>query len=68
MQEEREGGLGAAAERMRDILGLESHPVAVKFLTEVPNLPGFQRALKGRYCQVLMRSTERPSCIGYASR
>jgi uncharacterized protein (DUF169 family) len=32
MQEEREGGLGLAAERMRGILGLESHPVAVKFL------------------------------------
>jgi hypothetical protein len=32
MQEEREGGLGLAAERMRGILGLGSYPVAVKFL------------------------------------
>jgi uncharacterized protein (DUF169 family) len=57
-----------AGERIRGILGLESHPVAVKFPAEAPNFSGFRKALKGRYCQVLMRSTERPSCIGYASR
>jgi len=45
-----------AAERVRDILGLECHPVAVKFLTEIPDLRGFRKALKSRYCQALMRA------------
>ena len=45
-----------AGQRIRDILGLESYPVAVKFLTDVANLKGFRKVLKSRYCQALMRA------------
>jgi len=45
-----------SAEKLSDILGLESHPVAVRFLAEVPDFEGFQKALKSRYCQALMRA------------
>jgi uncharacterized protein (DUF169 family) len=45
-----------AASRIRDILGLESHPVAVKFQDNSAPLKGFGPAEKSRYCQALMRA------------
>lgn len=45
-----------AGQRMRDILGLESYPVAVKFLADLTGLDGFTLAEKSRYCQALMRA------------
>lgn len=44
------------AERIRDILGLGSHPVAVKFQGNPAPLEGFRPAEKSRYCQALMRA------------
>jgi len=44
------------ADKLSHILGLESHPVAVKFLAEVPHFEGFRKALKSRCCQALMRA------------
>jgi uncharacterized protein (DUF169 family) len=41
---------------LQEILGLESSPVAVKFLTEATALEGFRPAEKSRYCQALMRA------------
>jgi len=39
---------------LQEILGLESSPVAVKFLEDPADLPGFTLAEKSRYCQALM--------------
>lgn len=41
---------------IREILGLESSPVAVKFLRDATSLDGFKLAEKSRYCQALMRA------------
>lgn len=45
-----------AADRIRDILRLESHPVAVKFQEDATPPEGFRPAEKSRYCQALMRA------------
>jgi len=44
------------AQKFQDILKIESHPVAVKFSTELPDWDGFVKAEKSRYCQALMRA------------
>jgi len=41
---------------LQEILGLESSPVAVKFLEDPAGLQGFTLAEKSRYCQALMRA------------
>ena len=41
---------------LQEILGLESSPVAVKFLEDPIGLQGFTLAEKSRYCQALMRA------------
>jgi len=44
----------AAARTMKDILGLKSEPVAVKFFERMVSLDGFVVPSDRRYCQVLM--------------
>lgn len=41
---------------LQEVPGLESSPVAVKFLAELTDLDGFKVAEKSRYCQALMRA------------
>ena len=44
------------AQKLQDILKLESHPVAVKFCKDIPDWNGFVEAKRSRYCQALMRA------------
>jgi len=44
------------ADVLQKVLGLESSPVAVKFVTQPGELDGLRPAEKSRYCQALMRA------------
>jgi len=46
------------ARTMKNILGLTSEPVAVKFIEDEVQLEGFEKPSDRRYCQVLMGSRE----------
>lgn len=43
-----------SAKALKDILGMASEPVAVKFFEEYEDLNDFQMCSERRYCQVLM--------------
>lgn len=49
-------GLPVRAALMREILGMSTSPVAVKFHEEFARLPGYELPEKRRYCQVLMEA------------
>jgi uncharacterized protein (DUF169 family) len=50
--------LEKAATVMRDVLGLNSEPIAVKFFEDKGNIAGFELPSGRRYCQVLMAARE----------
>jgi uncharacterized protein (DUF169 family) len=52
----RRRAMSELANVLQEILGLESCPVAVKFLENPTHLEGFGPAEKSRYCQALMRA------------
>ncbi len=43
---------------MKEILGLQYEPIAVKFLEDKTDLEGFEMPSDRRYCQVLMGARE----------
>jgi len=50
--------LTKAEEVMKEVLGLTYEPIAVKFLTEMTQLDGFEMPSDRRYCQILMGARE----------
>ncbi len=51
-------GLEVKANLIKEILGMSTSPVAVKFHEEFVRLPGYDLPEKRRYCQVLMEARE----------
>lgn len=54
--------LPAGAALMREILGMSTSPVAVKFHEGFAHLPGYGLLEKRRYCQVLIEA-RRGKCV-----
>jgi uncharacterized protein (DUF169 family) len=50
--------LQKASSVMKEILGLQYEPIAVKFLEDKTDLEGFEMPSDRRYCQVLMGARE----------